>query len=344
MFLFFLILSLNTKGKTQKLGIKDRLREGKESLTYIRFNVKNKIDKAENTFCDVCDFFRYDDGLIANTARLIDNAVGTLVSIPVELCSLSFKLSFYGAGKAFGVSKQKLDQSLEIVSDYIDDGMDKSMQYLAQKGFNTRFINDVIATVLHLMDYSSFLHTNSALKQLRSIDKIAKLEYKKIIKSSNYQNMQTNIKRIDKELKALPKESDKWKKTKLLRERLHYQRTINEQLMKNYRKVSQAGKDIKKADFKRKMDAINNKQPTLEDSSYRRILLSELSKCASHLLNRAYSFFDFAKDTFLDYLSKKTSSGLPYGTHTCPYGCGRPIPDAFPGCIELLHAFPNYFH
>ena len=31
------------------------------------------------------------------------------------------------------------------------------------------------------------------------------------------------------------------------------------------------------------------------------------------------------------------------GEHTCPYGCGRNIPDNYKGCTELLKDFPNYF-
>ena len=31
------------------------------------------------------------------------------------------------------------------------------------------------------------------------------------------------------------------------------------------------------------------------------------------------------------------------GEHTCPYGCGRKIPDKYKGCTELLKDFPNYF-
>jgi hypothetical protein len=31
------------------------------------------------------------------------------------------------------------------------------------------------------------------------------------------------------------------------------------------------------------------------------------------------------------------------GEHTCPYGCGRKIPDNYKGCTELLKDFPNYF-
>jgi len=31
------------------------------------------------------------------------------------------------------------------------------------------------------------------------------------------------------------------------------------------------------------------------------------------------------------------------GTHICPYGCKRQIPDEYKGCTELLKDKPNYF-
>ena len=31
------------------------------------------------------------------------------------------------------------------------------------------------------------------------------------------------------------------------------------------------------------------------------------------------------------------------GSHICPYGCGRQIPDEYKGCTELLKDKPNYF-
>ena len=31
------------------------------------------------------------------------------------------------------------------------------------------------------------------------------------------------------------------------------------------------------------------------------------------------------------------------GSHICPYGCGRQIPNGYKGCTELLQAKPNYF-
>ena len=31
------------------------------------------------------------------------------------------------------------------------------------------------------------------------------------------------------------------------------------------------------------------------------------------------------------------------GSHICPYGCGREIPDDYKGCTELLKDYPNYF-
>jgi hypothetical protein len=43
-------------------------------------------------------------------------------------------------------------------------------------------------------------------------------------------------------------------------------------------------------------------------------------------------------------IREKINLGRGYGFHTCPYGFGRPKPDAFKGCTELLQAFPDYFN
>ena len=39
----------------------------------------------------------------------------------------------------------------------------------------------------------------------------------------------------------------------------------------------------------------------------------------------------------------KEGGGERGGSHICPYGCGRQIPDGYKGCTELLQAQPNYF-
>ena len=40
-------------------------------------------------------------------------------------------------------------------------------------------------------------------------------------------------------------------------------------------------------------------------------------------------------------LSSETNDTI--GSHICPYGCGREIPDNYKGCTELLRDQPNYF-
>ena len=44
-----------------------------------------------------------------------------------------------------------------------------------------------------------------------------------------------------------------------------------------------------------------------------------------------------------DCIEANVISGGGGGEHTCPYGCGRKIPDKYKGCTELLKDFPNYF-
>jgi hypothetical protein len=45
----------------------------------------------------------------------------------------------------------------------------------------------------------------------------------------------------------------------------------------------------------------------------------------------------------MEMMERKRAESLKNSTHTCPYGCGRQIPDKYNGCSELLQAEPNYF-
>ena len=55
------------------------------------------------------------------------------------------------------------------------------------------------------------------------------------------------------------------------------------------------------------------------------------------------SFLWITMNNAMNYWKNKFGNG-GYGFHTCPYGCGRPIPNSFKGCTELLAAFPDYFN
>ena len=94
------------------------------------------------------------------------------------------------------------------------------------------------------------------------------------------------------------------------------------------------------------------KMKVLKDPKFRNKFLSSMLKDG---LNDLYEYFknlvfnlgwtlkeEYQSfwDNFWNKLFGKM--GL-YGFHTCPYGCGRPIPDAFKGCTELLQVFPDYF-
>ena len=46
---------------------------------------------------------------------------------------------------------------------------------------------------------------------------------------------------------------------------------------------------------------------------------------------------------FIDRNEYRAGGGEGGGSHICPYGCGRQIPDGYKGCTELLQAKPNYF-
>ena len=45
---------------------------------------------------------------------------------------------------------------------------------------------------------------------------------------------------------------------------------------------------------------------------------------------------------FIDRNEYRAGGGEGGGSHICPYGCGRQIPDGYKGCTELLQVQPNY--
>ena len=57
--------------------------------------------------------------------------------------------------------------------------------------------------------------------------------------------------------------------------------------------------------------------------------------------DRDLSYYDIEDDDCIIVNGRFAAGGG--GEHTCPYGCGRKIPDNYKGCTELLKDFPNYF-
>ena len=58
------------------------------------------------------------------------------------------------------------------------------------------------------------------------------------------------------------------------------------------------------------------------------------------IYERDLSYYDIEEDDCISAFEILCGRG---GEHTCPYGCGRKIPDNYKGCTELLKDFPNYF-
>ena len=56
-----------------------------------------------------------------------------------------------------------------------------------------------------------------------------------------------------------------------------------------------------------------------------------------------YGIKDIDIIEFIDSNEYRGGGGEGGGSHICPYGCGRQIPDGYKGCTELLQAQPNYF-
>lgn len=71
--------------------------------------------------------------------------------------------------------------------------------------------------------------------------------------------------------------------------------------------------------------------------------MDELFDYFKYLKRLSYNSLWLLKVNFMNYISNFLGNMENYGFHTCPYGCGRPIPVAFSGCTELLQAIPDYF-
>jgi len=298
------------------IGLKDWFKNaGKKILGGIR--------KAEDTFCDMVDYFRYDQGIIATTARAIDQAISTATSIPTYIVSGIIKGTYYGVGSLFGVTKEEMDVPIKIITDYASTKIEQGMNYLANKGINVRFIGDVCSVGMHFFDYYQVGKlSRGGLERIQGIFnesarryKISKLNQAKQMRDLRNENIDNYLKRCQEK---------------------------NNQLYKNNDKVINAVKKEIEEDYQKQRKQIKNLIPRKDPKFRERIFQAILNDFWKYLLNLLGNSGWLMKENFKNFINNWF--GKMGGFHTCPYGCQRPIPDAFKGCTELLQVFPDYFN
>lgn len=305
------------------MGLKDWFKSTKNAILL-------GCSKAADAFCDMVDYFRYDQGLIASTARAVDNGLSALLSIPGYLASSLIKGTYHGVGALFGVTEEEMDKPFIIAANYINNKIEQGMNYLAKKGVNIRFISDLSSCGLHILEYIQIGKlSRNGLSKIQGIFNESARRYK------------INKLKFSQQMRDLRNENMD-----------NYLRKCHEKNIELYKQNQQAVNAVKKAieeDYQKQRKQIKKLIP-IKDSKFReRIFPTIINALKDGLidylkylkglgLNTAW----LLKENFMNFLNNLF--GKMGGFHTCPYGCGRPIPNAFKGCTELLEAFPDYFN
>lgn len=305
------------------MGFKDWFTKAKNAVVI-------GCSKAADAFCDMVDYFRYDQGLIASTARAVDNGLSALFSIPGYLAASIIKGTYHGVGAFFGVSKEEMDKPFIIAGNYISSKIEQGMNFLAKKGVNVRFIGDLASVGLHFLEYIQIGKlSRNGLRKIQGIFnesarryKINKLNFAKQMRDLRNENMDNYLKKC------------------------------HEKNIELYNQNQQAVKAVKKAieeDYQQQRKQIKNIIP-IKDPKFREGILTTIINAlkdglidyCKYLKGLGLNTAWLLKENFMNFLNNLF--GKMGGFHTCPYGCGRPIPNAFKGCTELLEAFPDYFN
>ena len=320
---------------------------GNQVMTMYHYaqDIKNK---AQDLFCDAVDYLRYDQGFFATSLRVIDETIGTITSIPVVAAEKFVKFCYYEGGKKLGFSEEQLDKPINAISNFVDDKINKAMDLLADLGVNVRFVGDLAAVVLHVVQYTPMGKlTRGGIQKIKGIYNEGARRYRNRLIDQAKKLKDKNLQNINRDYGGL-----------------RHRRNI-ERYREN-RAMAEAKRRAIKDDYNKQVEEIK-KMNVLKDPKFRNKILPRLYKDAfkdlykylkEYLKDRLKELKKYFKNlwgnllwlwkeeyksfwyNFGDHLSGKM--GL-YGFHTCPYGCGRPIPDAFKGCTELLDVFPDYF-
>ncbi len=265
----------------------------------------------EDSLCDIADFIRYDNGLVATTLRTVEAVACSFAAPFVYAAKSAAAICYYGSGYGIGRTKEEMDKSLKKMGDAFSTKYDKALDYLSQGGYNARFLGDVGAAFGKVINYYNFAYlSDEGLERVQGLQNEAAKRYNQRKKSPGG-------------TEYIRPNQEKWKANNNERYKFNRglekakQRAIEDDLEKN------KGKNRNPFDF----------------SFPGGWIFGGLLGFFGNLLG---SLWWIMKNNFINYWKNRFGNG-DYGFHTCPYGCGRPIPNSFRGCTELLAAFPDYF-
>ena len=216
-----------------------------------------------------------------------------------------------------------MDNYLERVDDAIDGVIDKLMSKKEENNFNVVFIGYFGSALSHALDHNCYYHlSKDGLEKIQGINNEAARRYRENKKHNKQNDPNGNNQNIDDKLNNMNKNNKNRYKDKKARDEAIDKIIKNDYNNKNSKEINNNG---------------NNNE------NFWDILKNGIDGIFSYFGNLFFNSWWLLKENFMNYWSNKFGKGN-YGFHICPYGCGRPIPNAFYGCSELLSAFPNYFN
>lgn len=287
----------------------------------IKKKVLIALREAEDDFCDAIDYVIYDDGLIATSARSVGDIGCTLISPAVDEVKTAAKIPAYGVGTVMGKNKDQIDDYAQRVNDAIDGVMNKFMDNIEKNNFNVVFIGYFASALSHAIDHGCYNHlSKEGLERVQGINNEAARRYKN---KSSQKNQNQNYDNLDDILNNMNKR--------------------NRERYREHKSVEDAIKKVIKEDQKKNQSQRNNNANGNNNSIFPDWLKYFMDPLFAYFSGMLSNLFRRLKYNFMNYWDKRFGQGN-FGTHTCPYGCGRPIPNSFYGCSELLAVFPDYFN
>ena len=287
------------------------INNGKKLYKEFRESIPTTIRGMEDSLCEIADFIRYDDGLVATSIRTLDAVACSFAAPFIYGVKCIAAICYYGSGYGLGRTKEEMDKSLEKMGDTFSTKYDKAIDYLAQGGFNARFLGDVGAAFGQVINYYNIANlSDEGLERVQGLQNEASRRYNERKRSPGGNDY-------------IKPNQENWKQNN--NERFRFNR--------GWEKAKQNAikDDLKKNEGK-------NRNP-FNFSFPGGWIFGGLLGYLGRLFG---SLWWIMKNNFMNYWKNRFGNGS-YGFHTCPYGCGRPIPDSFRGCTELLAAFPDYF-
>ena len=295
-----------------------------------REDLKEQIKKegslvrlAEKNISDSIDYMRYDEGIIASSFRAVGTVSCAIISPIVNVPKNMAKQIYYGVNSLLGKSEEEIEKSLDDMSQSYEKAKDKLIDKMIETGLNVRFINDIVSPFKTVIDYY-----NIGSLSPEELDRYLAFDHEKAYRYKNNEKKQS-----EQNKDRIPLEFSDPERA----------RQINNQKFKDKQALDNAKNNLLNQSAKKRKSESKNNQNNNQGNNGWIFPFGLFSPFFSFYGNLLKNTFGILKDIFGNFWNKKFGDGN-YGFHVCPYGCERPIPNAFKGCTELLQAYPNYFN